>query len=66
MTKVLQEEDYDTEEDDDEEDDVDEDDYNESLTELPDVGKCEDGFRKDENGNCVGGYILLIGTFYWM
>ncbi|KAK2588211.1 hypothetical protein KPH14_004248 [Odynerus spinipes] len=45
MTKVLQDEDYDAEDDED-------DDY-ESLTELPEIGKCEDGYKKDENGNCV-------------
>ena len=52
MTKVLQDEDYDAEGDD---DDYDEE---EGVTELPEFGKCEDGFRKNTNGECIGSYIF--------
>lgn len=50
MTKVLQDEDYDAE------DDEDDDDYDEEegITEIPEFGKCEDGFRKSKNGECIG------------
>lgn len=54
MTKVLQDEDYDAESEDDD-DDYDEE---EAVTELPEFGKCEDGFRKNTNGECIGSYIL--------
>ncbi|KAK1128171.1 hypothetical protein K0M31_002643 [Melipona bicolor] len=52
MTKVLQDEDYDAEDDD---DDYDEE---EGVTEVPEFGKCEDGFRKNTNGECIGSYIF--------
>lgn len=48
MTKVLQDEDYDAEDDDD-------DDYDEGgITEIPELGRCEEGFRKNKNGECIG------------
>lgn len=48
-TKVLQIDDYDAENDD--EDDYDE----EGITEIPDYeGKCEEGFKLNENGKCIG------------
>lgn len=49
--KVLQDEDYDAEDDDDD-DDYDEED--EGVTEIPEFGKCEEGYKKDENGECIG------------
>ena len=51
-TKILQNEDYDAE-DDDENDDYDE----ESITEIPGFEKCEEGFRLNENDECVGEYL---------
>lgn len=56
MTKILQDEDYDTEDDDDDDDYGEE----ESITEIPEFGKCEDGFRKNDNGECIGSYIFYF------
>ncbi|XP_029163192.1 fibrillin-1-like isoform X1 [Nylanderia fulva] len=57
-TKFLREEDYDSEREDDNEkdddDDEDEDDYEEEITEVPEnPRKCEDGFERNENFECV-------------
>lgn len=57
VTKLLREEDYDdeNEDDDDEDEDNDNDDYGEEMiTEVPQSRKCEDGFKKNENLECVG------------
>lgn len=56
VTKILREEDYDdeNEDDDDEDEDSDNDDYKEEITEVPQNSKCEDGFKKNENLECVG------------
>lgn len=49
MTKVLQDEDYDAE---DENDDYE---YGEEgVTETSEFGKCEEGFKKNKNGECIG------------
>lgn len=62
VTKVLRKEDYDSgdenedNDNDDEEDDDDDDndDYGEEITETPQSLKCEDGFKRNENLECVG------------
>lgn len=54
VTKILREEDYSNESKDDNEDDSDND-YAEEITEVgQNLHKCEDGFRKNENFECVG------------
>lgn len=56
VTKILREEDYGNESKDDNEDDSDNDnDYGEEITEVEqNPRKCEDGFRRNENFECVG------------
>lgn len=56
VTKILREEDYDdeNEDDDDEDEDNDNEDYGEEITEVPQSPKCEDGFKKNKNLECVG------------
>lgn len=59
VTKVLREEDYDGEDENDDDDDDDEgnddnDDYDEEITENPQSAKCEDGFERNENLECIG------------
>lgn len=49
-TKVLREEDYDSENEDDDNDD----DYGDEITEIPRIPRCEDGFKRNENLECVG------------
>lgn len=54
VTKILREEDYESE-DDNEKDDDDDDDYGEEITEVPqNPRKCEDGFERNDNFECVG------------
>jgi len=54
VTKILREEDYNENEDDDDEDeDKNDNDYGE-ITEVPQSPKCEDGFKKNENLECIG------------
>ncbi|KYM87211.1 Fibrillin-2 [Atta colombica] len=54
VTKILREEDYDdNNEDDDDEDENNDDDYGEEITEIPQSSKCENGFKKNENLECV-------------
>ena len=56
VTKILREENYDddNEDDDDEDENNDDDDYGEEITEIPQSSKCENGFKKNENLECVG------------
>ena len=55
VTKILREEDYDDDnEDNDDEDENNDDDYGEEITEIPQSSRCENGFKKNENLECVG------------
>lgn len=51
VTKILREEDYDDENEDNEDEDGD---YGEEITEVPRSLKCENGFKKNKNFECVG------------
>lgn len=53
VTKILREEDYNENEDDDDEDEDNDNDYGE-ITEVPQSPKCEEGFEKNENLECIG------------
>lgn len=54
-TKILREKNYDRENDDNENDDDDNDsDYREEITEVPQNFRCKDGFKRNENLECVG------------
>jgi len=56
MTKVLSDEDYDSEDgdDDDDDDDDNDDDYGDEITEIPQYLMCEDGFARNESSECIG------------
>lgn len=54
VTKILREEDYDDENEDDEDEGSDNDDYGDEITEVPQSLKCENGFKKNKNFECVG------------
>lgn len=54
VTKILREEDYGDENEDDDNEDGGDDDHGEEITEVPHSPKCEDGFKKNENSECVG------------
>lgn len=56
VTKILREEDYDDENEDGDDEDNDDDDYGEEITEVPQRTKCESGFKKNENLECIGKY----------
>jgi len=58
VTKILREEDYDDENGDDEDEDNNNDDYREEITEIPQSSKCEKGFKKNENLECIGKYDI--------
>jgi len=61
-TKVLRVKDY--SEYDNEDDDGDDSDYREQITEVQQNLRCEDGFKRNENLECVGKPII-IRLFCW-
>jgi hypothetical protein len=75
MTKILPDEDYDSEDgdddddddndddDDDNDDDDNDDDYGDEITEVPQNLMCEDGFVRNESSECIGKYSFGAHPF---